>query len=131
MSQIPTLAFCSANRMRSSAVRSASTARFRSVMSLPELNVPTTRPASSRNTVFRHSINRSPPDLVRTAVSTMAPSPSSTSWKRFLSATRFRCRQAGVEEVAPEQFALGPAQQIAALAVDQGDSPFDVEIRAG
>ena len=90
MSQTPTLAFCITNCVCSSAARSASTARFRSVISVPELNVPTTAPSSSFTSVLRHSISRSSPDLVSTAVSTGERSPSITVSNFFRRATRER-----------------------------------------
>ena len=96
-------------------------------MSVPELNVPMTRPSSSRSTVLRHSISRSSPDRVRIGVS--------TDWKiagvkvaQLLSAVvPHPVREARVDPVASEQLGLGPPQEVAALAVDERDAPVQVE----
>ena len=78
--------------------------------------------------MLRHSISRSSPDLVRIGFSTIDRSPS-TRLAELLAAcaSADRRRQAGLDPVAPEQLALGPAQEVAALAIDQRDPPVEVE----
>ena len=57
----------------------------------------------------------------------MDRSPPTRSWNFCRERVPHPVRQAGLDPVAPEQLALGPSQEVAALAVDQRDPPVQVE----
>ena len=59
-------------------------------MSVPELNEPVMRPASSRTTVFRHSMSRSTPDRVTMGFSCIGSSPPIRSRNLPLTASQIR-----------------------------------------